>query len=370
MESITIADQRLNIPLIQGGMGVGISRSSLAGAVAKEGGMGVISSAQIGYDREEFRHDPEAANLMELPRQIKLAKQIAEGRGMIGVNIMAVTQLYGEYVRTACEAGADAIITGAGLPTVLPRYVDGFPAKIAPIISSEKAVDVILKYWDKKYSRTADFIVAEGPLAGGHLGFSFETLAHLPSYDFSREVRGILEVKRRYEEKYARKIPLFLAGGIMDSQDVRTALSLGADGVQVASRFVATEECDASPAYKQAYIQAAPEDITIIHSPVGMPGRALRNTFVKRMEAGEEKITGCYNCLKACNPKTAVYCISQALINAVKGDTENGLIFCGARAGEIRKITTVKEVIQELSAGWEHPAQSGTNTETQETAED
>ena len=353
MQPITIADQRLSIPLIQGGMGVGISRSGLAGAVAREGGMGVISAAQIGYDREEFAHDPEAANLMELPRQIKLAKQISKGHGMIGVNIMAVTQLYGEYVRTACEAGADAIITGAGLPTTLPQYVAGFPTKIAPIVSSGKAAQVILKYWDKKYSRTADFIVAEGPLAGGHLGFSFEILAHLPEYDFGQEVKAILEVKSQYEEKYETTIPLFVAGGIMNSHDVKAALSLGADGVQVASRFVVTEECDAAPAYKQAYICAKTEDIGIIHSPVGMPGRAVRNAFIKRMEAGKEKITGCYNCLKACNPQTAPYCITQALVNAVKGDVENGLIFCGARVGEIQQITTVKEVIQELSAGWE-----------------
>lgn len=353
MKLITIQDQELRIPLIQGGMGVGISRSNLAGAVAREGGMGVISAAQIGYDRQEFAKDPEAANLRELPRQIRRAKEIAGGCGMIGVNIMAVTQLYGDYVRTACEAGADAIITGAGLPTALPQYVAGFPTKIAPIVSSAKAAQVILKYWGKKYSRTADFIVVEGPLAGGHLGFSFETLAHLPAYDFSKEIKVILAVKRQYEAQFGKKIPLFLAGGMMNSQDVRAALSLGADGVQVASRFVATEECDAAPAYKQAYVRAVPEDITIIHSPVGMPGRALRNAFIKRMEAGQEKITGCYNCLKACNPKTASYCITQALVNAVKGDVENGLIFCGARIGEIREITTVKQVIQELSAGWE-----------------
>lgn len=348
MKSVGIADRGLDIPLIQGGMGVGISRCNLAGAVAAEGGMGVISAAQVGYDREEFARDPEGANLRELPRQIQRAKEIAGGRGMIGVNIMAVTQLYGEYVRKACEAGADAIITGAGLPMTLPQYAAGFSAKLAPIVSSGKAAQVILKYWDRKYSRTADFIVAEGPLAGGHLGFSFETLAQLSAYDFGREVEAILAVKKQYEEKYGKAIPLFLAGGIMGAQDVRRALSLGADGVQVASRFVATEECDAAPAYKQAYIQAREEDIAIIHSPVGMPGRALRNAFIRRMENGQEKITGCYNCLKACDPATAPYCITQALVNAVKGDIDNGLIFCGARVGEIDRITRVKDVLAEL----------------------
>lgn len=355
MKSVIIRDQKINIPLIQGGMGVGISRSNLAGAVAKEGGMGVISAAQIGYDREGFAQNPEETNLEELPRQIRLAKQISEGNGMVGVNIMAVTNQYGEYVRRSCEAGADAIITGAGLPTSLPQYVKGFSTKIAPIVSSEKALRVILKYWDKHYSRTADFIVAEGPQAGGHLGFSFETLDHLRDYNFDTEVKNIITAKKVFEEKYGVEIPLFVAGGITKPQDVSHALALGADGVQVATRFVATEECDAALPYKQAYIKAQADDTVIIHSPVGMPGRAIRNPFWKRMQSGQEKIVGCYHCLKACNPKAAAFCITQALVNAVKGDVKNGLIFCGAKVGEIKKITTVKEVIQELSPGWKMP---------------
>ncbi len=348
MKAIRIGNQELGVPIIQGGMGVGISRCNLAGAVALNGGMGVISSAQVGYDREGFAANPEKENLLELTRQIKRAKEISGGNGIVGVNIMAVTQLYGEYVREACRAGADAIITGAGLPTALPQYIEGDHTKIAPIVSSEKALRLILKHWDRKYSCTADFVVVEGSKAGGHLGFSFERLAQLQSYDFDAEVKKIIETKAIYEDKYNRAIPLFLAGGISDSQAVRHALSLGADGVQVATRFVTTEECDASEKYKQAYVNANENDISIIHSPVGMPGRAIRNAFVERMEAGQERICGCYNCLKACNPKTASYCISQALINAVKGDTDNGLIFCGANVGEINKISTVKDVIQDI----------------------
>lgn len=348
MKTVEIGNQRLEIPLIQGGMGIGISRCNLAGAVAREGGMGVISAAQVGYDRDGFARHPEVTNLIELPDQIKRAKKLAQGYGMVAVNIMAVTQLYGEYVKQACKAGADAIITGAGLPTTLPQYVAGYDTKIAPIVSSEKALQVILQYWDKKYFCTADFIVIEGPKAGGHLGFSFDTLAALQEYNFDAEVRAILLAKRMYEEKYERHIPVFLAGGIFNHRDVQHALSLGVDGVQVGTRFVATVECDASEQYKQAYVRAKEEDAVIIHSPVGMPGRAIRNAFVDRMQAGQETITGCYNCLKACNPKTAAYCISQALINAVKGDVDNGLIFCGARVGEIDRIVTVKETIQEF----------------------
>lgn len=238
--------------------------------------------------------------------------------------------------------------TGAGLPTTLPKYVQGYDTKIAPVISSARALWVILRYWDKKFARTADFIVIEGPYAGGHLGFSFETLGQLGTYDFDAEIKKILIVKHTYEEKYNTQIPAFVAGGIWDEKDAQHALSLGADGIQVGTRFVTTKECDASDAYKQAYIRAKKEDIVIIHSPVGMPGRAIRNEFIDRMECGRDKVTGCYNCLKACDPKTASYCISQALINAVKGELYDGLIFCGGRVGESDRITTVKEVIHSL----------------------
>lgn len=349
--SIAIGEKRLELPLLQGGMGIGVSRSRLAGAVAREGAMGVISAAQVGYDQPDFLANPEGANLRELPRQIKRAKVLSLGRGLVGVNIMAVTQLYGDYVRTACAAGADAIITGAGLPLSLPQDAAGYDVLLAPIVSSAKALQTILKYWDRKYGRTADFLVAEGPLAGGHLGFSFETLAHLEHCDFRREVQEMVLAKRTFEEKYRQRIPLFVGGGILNEGDVARVFSLGADGVQVASRFVTTKECDASAAFKQAYLQAGEEDTVIIKSPVGMPGRAIRNRFVQRIQAGKEKINGCYHCLKACEPRKAPYCITQALIRSVQGQVEEGLIFCGARVGELRRITTVKEAIGELGFG-------------------
>ncbi|MGN0267005.1 MAG: NAD(P)H-dependent flavin oxidoreductase [Lachnospiraceae bacterium] len=348
MKSVMLGKKELQIPLIQGGMGIGVSRCRLAGAVAKEGGMGVISTAQIGYDEPEFYKHPEACNLKVLPDQIRKAKEISEGKGMVGVNIMVATKDYGAYVKTACEAGVDAIISGAGLPTELPLYAEGYETALAPIVSSRKSAEVILKYWDRKYHRTADFLVIEGPKAGGHLGFSREDLAKYNDLDYDAEICSILEAKKNYEEKYGVTIPVFVAGGIFTAEDVQHVLELGADGVQAASRFVATEECDASDAYKQAYVNAKEEDVVIIDSPVGMPGRAIRNAFIRSIEGKNEKITHCFQCLKACNPAKAHYCITKALINAVEGNLDEGLIFCGSRIGEIREISTVAQVIKEL----------------------
>lgn len=347
---VHIGNLYLDKPIIQGGMGIGISRSSLAGAVAKEGCMGVISTAQIGYDDPLFQKEPEKANLQVLPIEIQKAKQIAGGKGVVAVNIMSVTQLYGMYVKTAIDAGVDAIISGAGLPVELPEYVKDSEVKIAPVVSSERAVHVILKLWDKKYHRTADFLVMESPYSGGHQGYKREELDCLEKtmLNFDENVKNTILLKAQYEEKYQKKIPLFVAGGIFTAQDTAHAMALGADGIQVGSRFIATEECDASDMYKQAYINAGPENLIIIDSPVGMPARVLRNPFIDRMLHESEQITYCYNCLKACNPKSAKYCISQVLINAVNGDLENGLFFCGSKVGQINKIQKVKEVIDEL----------------------
>lgn len=349
LQSVTIGERILEVPVIQGGMGIGVSRSRLAGAVAREGGMGVISAAQVGYDELDFRKDPEGANLRALKEHIRRAKEISGGRGLIGVNLMAVTQLYSDYVKVCADAGADAVISGAGLPLSLPKDAEGSSLLIAPIVSGAKSARVILKSWDRKFQRTADFLVIEGPLAGGHLGFSPEELEQIDMEAYDEEIRGILKVKKSFEEKYGKKIPVFSAGGIFSADDVKHQIELGCDGVQVASRFVVTEECDASPEYKRAYIEAKDEDIEIIKSPVGMPGRALHNAFVSRVSGGSQKIVGCFNCLKACNPKTADYCITQALIDAVKGDRENGLFFCGARVGDIQEMTTVKELMEELT---------------------
>ena len=335
-------------PIIQGGMGVGVSRSSLAGAVAAEGGIGIISTAQIGYDEEGFEKDQAGCNRIAIKKHIKRAKEIAGGKGLVGVNIMVALKHYKEHVQEAVKAGADVIISGAGLPMDLPKLVGENVTKIAPIVSSKRAAQLILKMWAHRYNRTADFIVVEGPKAGGHLGFSKEQLQDIDKLDYDQEIRDIIECKKDYEEKFQRKIPVIVAGGIFDRKDIEHVMKLGADGVQIASRFVATEECDASDAYKQAYIQAEKKNIQIIQSPVGMPGRALRNEFIKGLETARKPITKCYNCLEKCDPRTVPYCITKALIAAVQGNVENGLIFCGENVDRIHEMTTVHDLMNEL----------------------
>lgn len=338
----------LSIPLIQGGMGVGVSLSGLAGAVAKEGGMGVISTAQIGYDDPDFVGHESECNLKAIERHIKRAKEIAQGNGMVAVNVMVALQHYKEHVLAAVKAGVDAIISGAGLPMDLPELVKGSDTKIAPIVSSRKAAALMLKSWMKKYQVLPDFIVVEGPKAGGHLGFHVEDIERMAAGDFTAEVKGIVEEKENYEKLYGKKIPVFLAGGIWDHEDVAWAKKLGVDGVQVATRFVATEECDASTEYKMAYVNAKSEDVKIIKSPVGMPGRALNNKMIQDLELGRQKVQRCYHCIKNCNPAEIPYCITNALVNAVKGNVDQGLIFCGSNVGRIDKISNVHEVVEDL----------------------
>lgn len=356
--SLKIGDLTAKIPIIQGGMGVGVSLGNLAGAVAREGGIGIISTAQIGYKEKDFETNTLAANLRAIKQEFDKAKKIAPD-GIVGFNIMVALNHYKEQVEAAVKAGADVIISGAGLATELPEYIKGFPTKIAPIVSSAKSAKVILKLWERRYNRTADFIVIEGPKAGGHLGFDVEELqaygvdnsveksAAAKSYD--EEVKAIIEIVKQYEESNNVKIPVILAGGIESNRDVEHAISLGADGVQVATRFVTTKECDAADSYKESYVAAKKEDIVIVKSPVGMPGRAIKNKFMEQVMAGN-KFTPkkCLGCLRKCNPAQIPYCITERLISAAKGDVDNALLFCGANAYKETKISSVKEVIESL----------------------
>lgn len=350
LKPLIIGNLKSRFPIIQGGMGVGISLSRLAGNVAKEGGIGIISTAQIGFEEDDFYTDPVNANLRAIEKHLKKAKEISEN-GIVGVNIMVASQNYKEYVIGAAKSGADVIISGAGLPISLPEYVKEFDTKIAPIVSSVKAANVILKMWDRKYHRTADFLVIEGPKAGGHLGFSMDELEDIEHWDYEEEIKKIIDCKKSYEEKYQMKIPVIVAGGIFDHKDIIHCLSLGADGVQIASRFVVTEECDASQAYKNAYLNAKKEDIEIVISPVGMPGRAIHNKFLERIKTEREKIDRCLRCIVSCNPSSTPYCITKALIHAVKGNIDNALLFCGAEVYRLKEMTTVKKLMRELVMG-------------------
>lgn len=347
LSSLIIGDLVAKVPIIQGGMGVGVSLSSLAGAVAREGAIGVISAAQPGYLEEDFSSNPLTANLRSLGNHIKKAKEISNN-GIIGVNIMCASKNYEEYVKCAIDNGADLIISGAGLPTDLPKLVEGYNIKIAPIVSPPKSASVILKMWDRRYGRAADMVVIEGPKAGGHLGFSNESLEEYKSKNYDKEVLEIIEIVKEYENKYNKKIPVVFAGGVFDRKDIDHYISLGCSGVQMATRFVATEECDADINFKMAYINSKKEDIVIVKSPVGLPGRAISNKFMKDRKLINEKITKCYKCLKKCNMADIPYCITGALVRAVKGDIDNSLVFCGENAYRLNKIITVKELIKEL----------------------
>ena len=363
---LVIGDLIAKYPVIQGGMGVGISLSSLAGAVAKAGGIGIISTAQIGFRDPDFLKDPMGANMRAIGTEFEKARAIAPD-GIIGFNIMVATKNYAQYVKEAVKAGADLIISGAGLPVDLPGYLEEakriagetMRTKLAPIVSKAKSAMVICKMWDRKYKKAPDLVVIEGPLAGGHLGFSREQLSeyradtdNVPeTYDataYDEEVRGILKVVKQYEEKYDKSIPVVLAGGIYTRQDVEHAFDFGADGVQVATRFVTTEECDAPMSYKQTYIDAKKEDIVITKSPVGMPGRAIRNRFLDYVADHKAKIEHCYQCLEHCDPKNIPYCITKALSNAAEGDLDHALLFCGSNAYRADKIETVEHVIYDL----------------------
>jgi len=347
LQPLKIGDITARIPVIQGGMGVGISLSNLAGAVAREGGVGIISTAQIGFRYPGFDADPIATNLTAIADQIGKARLLAP-EGIIGVNIMVATQQYEEYVKAAVQAGADLIICGAGLPIKLPELVMGSRTKIAPIVSSVKSAQVILKYWLKKYNRLPDLVVIEGPRAGGHLGFTYEQLEHIEDLHYEDEIRAIIGYVETFAAGENQKIPVAVAGGIYNRKDAENAALLGAGGVQMATRFVTTYECDAPDSYKQAYIDAGKEDITLVKSPVGMPGRAIYNAFIKKSREGRIPHGPCHRCVSTCKPAETPYCITEALVNAALGNVENALLFCGTNAYRAEKLEAVKDIMEEF----------------------
>lgn len=351
MKGLKVGDKISKYPIIQGGMGVGVSMHRLAGAVSKEGGIGVISTADIGYQEPDFNENPMAANLRAIGKEIKKAREIAGEDKILGVNVMVALRNYAEIVKECVKQKIDLIISGAGIPKDLPEYVKGTKTKIAPIVSSLRCCKLIVEHWKKKYDYIPDMIVIEGPEAGGHLGFKESELISEDMPKLEDITTDVVDYIKDVEKETGKEIPVIAAGGIWDGKDIKKFLDLGASGVQMATRFVATDECDASQEFKEAYVNAKQEDIKIIHSPVGMPGRAINNQFIQKEETQKSKIEKCYGCIKTCNVKDAPYCITKALINSVKGNIEKGLIFCGSNVYKIKEIVSVHSLMQELVAG-------------------
>lgn len=348
MQGIKVGNKVSKYPIIQGGMGVGVSLHNLAGNVSKEGGIGVISTADIGYQEEDFYQNPMAANLRAIGKEIKMARDIAGEDKILGVNIMVALRNYAEIVKECVKQKIDLIISGAGIPKDLPQYVKSTGTKIAPIVSSLRCCKLIVKHWMSKYDYVPDMIVIEGPEAGGHLGFKEDELTEKNKPKLEDITVEVVNYIKEVEKETSKEIPVISAGGIWDGKDIRRFLDLGADGVQMATRFVATDECDASDAFKQAYVNAKTEDIKIIKSPVGMPGRAINNEFIKNTKKEKPKIDKCYNCIKTCNVATTPYCITKALINAVKGNMKDALVFCGSNVDKVKEIVSVHKLMNEL----------------------
>jgi len=350
---LKIGAHEVEIPIIQGGMGVGISMHSLAAAVASLGAIGIIAGACVGFLEPDFGKQPQAANKRALKKEIALARQAAPG-GVIGVNIMVAMTDYEDLVNAALEAKADIIFSGAGLPLTQPKMKQKYPnskTALVPIISSARAAFLLCKKWLHSYDYLPDAFVLEGPKAGGHLGFSLKDLVN-QRFRLEQLLVEVIKAVAPYEKIAGRPIPIIVAGGVYTGQDIARFLNLGASGVQMATRFVVTEECDASEEFKKEHIRAKKEDIVFIKSPVGLPGRAIKNKFLEEVERGRKVPFKClYHCIKTCVPRKAPYCISSALINAQKGNLEEGFAFAGSNAYRSKKIVKVKKLIEELLEG-------------------
>jgi NAD(P)H-dependent flavin oxidoreductase YrpB (nitropropane dioxygenase family) len=332
-------------------MGVGISLSSLASAVANAGGIGVIATAGIGQFEPDSDTNLREADRRALQKEIRKAK--AKTDGIIGVNIMVALSDFDDLVQCAVDEGANILFLSAGLPIRLAKTLPldrlgELPTKFVPIVSSGRAAKIIFRSWAKQYSHIPDAVVVEGPLAGGHLGFKKEHLDN-PDYALEKILPEVISALKPYQEQFNRSIPVIAAGGIYTGGDIHRFMQLGAQGVQMGTRFVATYECDASREYKEAYLNCKKEDIVIIDSPVGLPGRAIQDKFLKRVSSGVKETFKCpWKCLKSCDFKNVPYCIARALTNAKKGNLEEGFAFAGANASRVDEIISVRELIETL----------------------
>lgn len=347
LKNLRIGNLSIQVPIIQGGMGVGISLSGLASAVANEGGVGVISAAGLGVIYKNLSKDYLEASILGLKEELHKARE--KTKGVIGVNIMVALSNFTDMVKTAISEKADIIFAGAGMPLNLPSFLQkDSVTKLVPIVSSGRAAKLICEKWKSIYDYLPDALVVEGPKAGGHLGFKNDQIDN-EHFKLENILPEVIQEAKEIEDKYGQKIPVIAAGGIYSGEDMRRIMSLGADGVQMGTRFVTTEECDASAVFKQTYINAHEEDIQIIQSPVGMPGRAIFSDFIRKIREGSKQPKICpFNCIKTCDITKSPYCIITALYNAFRGNMENGYAFAGANAFKATRIMSVKETFRSL----------------------
>lgn len=350
LKPLVIGDLEIKVPIIQGGMGVRVSAASLASAVANCGAAGTIASVGLAPDTPDNRADVPKSCREHLQMQIRRARELSSG--VIGVNIMVALSNYEDLVRAAVKEDINYIISGAGMPISLPEFAEGSNVKLIPLIASERAAAVLLKTWKRRYDRLPDALVVEGPLSGGHIaGYSLEELTSLggkikekPLLEDS--LKEVLVLVREYEKEYGVKIPVIAAGGIFDGKDVAKFFKLGAEGVQIGTRFIATRECDAAQEFKDLFVKSNEEDLVYIQSPVGMPAKVIRTKFLDDVLRGERKKFTCnYRCLRTCEPATVQYCIAKALIDAVEGDIDNAIVFASTYISRIKEIVPVKEMI-------------------------
>lgn len=347
MNELRIGNLTVAVPIIQGGMGVGISLSGLAAAVANEGGVGVISSAGLGLLYKNYSGNLFEASIYGLKEEIRKARE--KTKGIIGVNVMVAMTNFVDMIKTSIAEKVDIIIAGAGLPLDLPSFLNKESiTRLIPIVSSARATRIICEKWKANYDYLPDAVIVEGPKAGGHLGFKEEQIGD-NEYALEKLVPEIVDELKTFEVKYSKSIPLIAAGGIYTGEDISNIMKLGASGVQMGTRFVTTDECDASHGFKQSYIDAAEKDIEIIKSPVGMPGRAILSTFIQKVKEGKKQPLHCpFKCIRTCDISKSPYCIIIALVNALKGNFENGFAFAGSNAFRATRISSVKEVFQAL----------------------
>ena len=343
---LKIGDIEISPPIIQGGMGVRVSGANLAAAVANEGCVGIIALVGLGDFEGLPRKEALKIHSDAVRSSIRAAKRKSDG--VVGVNIMCALSDYKLLVSIAVEEKVDLIISGAGLPLDLPKLVPDENIKLLPIVSSARALKLICRRWSNKYDRLPDAVVVEGTKAGGHLGFSYEEIQDPKTPSLEVIVSDVIKIANSQE----RPFPVIPAGGIFDGSDIARFLKLGASGVQMGTRFVCTYECDVHENFKKAYLNAKKEDLCIIKSPVGLPGRVLRNDFVDAINAGATFPNKCgYRCLKTCDPKTTPYCIASVLMKAADGKLDESFAFAGTNAYRCEKIVPVRELVAELVEG-------------------